>query len=390
MLELYIHIPFCVRKCNYCDFLSMPQSEEVRERYVKALCREISLQGRKRKEKGLSREVSTLFFGGGTPSLLTEEQIARIAKEIRESFDVQEDAEWTIEANPGTVDREKLLAYREVGINRISIGLQSTDDRELELLGRIHTYEEFLESYEMARACGFTNINIDLISAIPGQTLETYERGLRKILALEPEHISAYSLIVEEGTPFYALYGEEGTCTEALPSEEEERKMYERTEELLLEAGYMRYEISNYAKDGYACRHNLGYWEGTEYLGLGLGASSLLSHVRYRNEEKLEMYLISLEEPEAKVEDIRQVDQVLTKEEEREEFFFLGLRKMAGVSKREYECRFGEKMEEVYGENLRRLIEQGLLREEKEHICLTGQGIDVSNYVFVELLNIVE
>lgn len=390
MLELYIHIPFCVRKCNYCDFLSMPQSEEGREEYVKALCREISLQGREREQKGLSREVSTLFFGGGTPSLLTAEQITRIAGQIKESFEVQEDAEWTIEVNPGTVDAEKLLAYGKVGINRISFGLQSTENQELKLLGRIHTYEEFLESFALARKCGFANINIDLISAIPGQTMKTYEAGLHKVLALKPEHISAYSLIVEEGTPFYDLYGEEGSSIDALPSEEEERQMYEQTEALLLEAGYTRYEISNYAKEGYACRHNLGYWEGREYLGLGLGASSLLSHVRYRNEEDLKTYLRCLEAPEARVDEIRQVDQILTKVEEMEEYFFLGLRKMEGVSKVEFAKKFGREVDAVYGENIRALIEQGLLEEEQDRIRLTKRGIDVSNYVFVELLDIAE
>jgi len=287
-----------------------------------------------------------------------------------------------MEANPGTVTKEKLDAYREAGINRISFGLQSANNEELKLLGRIHTYEEFLESYRLARECGFENINVDLISAIPGQTMESWESSLRKVLALKPEHISAYSLIVEEETPFYEKYGEGTEGEHLLPSEEDEREMYHRTEELLEEAGYHRYEISNYAKSGRECRHNLGYWERKNYLGIGLGASSLIDNVRYRNMDKLSEYLVCSKEPDK----LRQEKEELSVEAQMEEFVFLGLRRMAGISLKEFADTFGQTLEECYGKNIRRMIEKELLVMDESVLKLTKAGIDISNYVFAELL----
>ena len=245
-LELYLHIPFCVRKCAYCDFLSSPENGETIENYVEALIREIKAY----QALSLNDIVVTIFLGGGTPSVLEGNQMERIFEALHEVFEIAEDAEITVEANPGTVTQEKLSAYRKLGINRISFGLQSADNGELKLLGRIHTYEQFLESYEMARTAGFTNINIDLISAIPKQTVRSWEETLKRIIRLKPEHISAYSLIIEEGTSFAKLYGEGSPLERDLPSEEEERLMYEKTEEILGENGYHRYEISNYAKEG--------------------------------------------------------------------------------------------------------------------------------------------
>lgn len=282
-LELYIHIPFCAKKCAYCDFLSGPADEQTVADYVTALRKEIESY----KESAKNYEVTTVFFGGGTPSLLSGEQMAELMNAIKDTFMLKEEAEITMEANPGTVTESNLSAYKEAGINRISFGLQSVKDEELRMLGRIHTFEEFLESYDMARKAGFHNINVDLISAIPGQTLTSWEETLRTVIELQPEHISAYSLIVEEGTTFAKLYGEGCEKEELLPDEDEERRIYERTEEMLKEAGYHRYEISNYAKDGYECRHNLGYWERKEYLGLGLGASSLLNETRFHNTEHM-------------------------------------------------------------------------------------------------------
>lgn len=377
-LELYIHIPFCVRKCKYCDFLSAPQDEETRERYVAALIREISAH----RDKGGSYEVSTVFFGGGTPSVLSAVQVRRIFEALRDSFEIGPDAEISIEVNPGTVTEEKLRAYRDCGINRISFGLQSADNEELRLLGRIHTYEEFEENFRLAREHGFDNINVDLMSAIPKQTLESLERTLSKVISLGPEHISAYSLIVEEGTPFFTLYGESGSLESELPGEEDERQMYYRTKEILSEAGYHRYEISNYAKPGKECRHNLGYWERTEYLGLGLGSSSLIDGVRFRNTEELEFYLNNSGSPKR-----IQMEQVeLSAQEQMEEFMFLGLRKMEGISTEDFKTYFHQDIEKVYGRQIEKLVRDGLLLRQGDRMCLSKQGIDVSNYVFAEFL----
>ena len=258
-LELYIHIPFCVKKCAYCDFLSGPAGEKEKEEYVKMLVDEI----RNCPDTVQNYRVISIFFGGGTPSLLTGEQIGRLMDTVREIFTLDEDAEITMEMNPGTVTEEKLRKYRQAGVNRLSIGLQSVNDEELRLLGRIHTYEEFREAYHLARANGFSNINVDLISAIPGQTVESWRRTLEQVMALSPEHISAYSLILEEGTTFYKKYVEdEAKEGPKLPDEDAEREMYHRTREFLKDRGYERYEISNYARPGMECRHNLGYWTG--------------------------------------------------------------------------------------------------------------------------------
>lgn len=243
LLELYIHIPFCKKKCKYCDFLSGPSTADKRESYVKAFVR---IFAHTRTWRRLA-VLSVSLFGGGTPSTLTAFQMQQIFSAVRDTFVVEENAEITVEMNPGTVDREKLSGYKKCGINRLSIGLQSTKNRELQILGRIHTYEEFLETYHMARAEGFENINVDLMSAIPGQSLTDWEENLKTVAELAPEHISAYSLIVEEGTPFYEEYGE-GRHADELPDEETERKMYWRTKEILSKYGYERYEISNYAK----------------------------------------------------------------------------------------------------------------------------------------------
>lgn len=374
-LEVYIHLPFCVKKCAYCDFLSGPQSEEIIDQYVYALEREI-------RACHMDREVTTVFLGGGTPSVLTGNQICRIFDVLHETFRFADETEITIEANPGTVTEEKLLAYRRCGVNRISFGLQSTDAEELKLLGRIHTFEEFLESYYLARKLGFHNINIDLMSAIPKQTLKSWEQTLERVIRLEPEHISAYSLIVEEGTPFYERYGEGSLGEKELPGEDEEREIYYRTKELLNEAGYERYEISNYARRGYECRHNLGYWERKEYLGFGLGAASLVGEVRYRNTEHLQEYLQYAGSPEQ----IREEVQQLSIQEQMEEFMFLGLRKTEGVSEKEFLDSYGTSMEQCYGRELGKLTEEGLLQRNDGRIRLTDRGIDVSNYVFSEFL----
>lgn len=373
-LEIYIHIPFCVKKCAYCDFLSGPQDRDTIEKYVDKLVEEIGVQK--------SATVSSIFLGGGTPSILAPSQIFKIFKVLNCTFKIENDAEITIEANPGTVTIEKLQAYKQCGINRISFGLQSTNNEELKLLGRIHTYEEFLESYQLARECGFDNINVDLISAIPKQTVKSWEETLQSVIELGPEHISAYSLIVEEGTPFAKMYGEGCPGEHDLPSEEEERAIYYRTEKMLSGAGYHRYEISNYAKNGKECRHNLGYWERKEYLGIGLGAASLVDNTRYKNTDDLLYYMEHAYDLCAIQEDVEE----LSVKEQMEEFMFLGLRKMEGVSTSEFENTFEKTMEECYGEQIQRLEKQGLLEQKDGHLMLTKQGIDVSNYVFSQFI----
>ena len=375
-LELYLHIPFCVSKCKYCDFLSAPSGEEQRQIYVERLCRRIRYWSDVIHNYGY--EIVSIFVGGGTPSILTEAQITQVFEAVHESFPIREDAEITLEMNPGTDVKDKLPVYRELGINRLSMGLQSADNKELKCLGRIHTYEDFRQVYQWAREAGFTNINVDLMSAIPGQTLESYEDTLRKVADLEPEHISAYSLIIEEGTPFYERYGE-GRHAEELPDEDIERQMYVRTGEILEDYGYHRYEISNYAKDGYECRHNLGYWDRKEYLGLGAGASSLMDHIRWKEPDHIGPSTgLVLEERE----DFTR----LRRKDEMEEFMFLGLRKINGVSEHDFYKSFRVSMDEIYKESIENLIKEGLLVREEDRIRLTDRGIDLSNYALSQFL----
>lgn len=375
-LELYLHIPFCVSKCKYCDFLSAPSGEEQRQIYVERLCRRIRYWSDVIHNYGY--EIVSIFVGGGTPSILTEAQITQVFGAVHESFPIREDAEITLEMNPGTDVKDKLPVYRELGINRLSMGLQSADNEELKCLGRIHTYEDFRQVYQWAREAGFTNINVDLMSAIPGQTLESYEDTLRKVADLEPEHISAYSLIIEEGTPFYERYGE-GRHAEELPDEDIERQMYVRTGEILEDYGYHRYEISNYAKDGYECRHNLGYWDRKEYLGLGAGASSLMDHIRWKEPDHIGPSTgLVLEERE----DFTR----LRRKDEMEEFMFLGLRKINGVSEYDFYKSFRVSMDEIYKESIENLMKEGLLVREEDRIRLTDRGIDLSNYALSQFL----
>lgn len=382
-LSVYIHIPFCVRKCLYCDFLSFPATDEIKRTYVEALIKEI--EGEAAKYDGY--QVDTVFFGGGTPSLLETEQMTEIMDKLHSCFVFVKEPEITIEANPGTVDREKLEAYRKAGINRLSIGTQSIHDDELRRLGRIHSAADFFHTYEEARAAGFTNINVDIMSALPGQTVEAYEDVLRQIIALEPEHISAYSLIIEEGTPFYEMYGEdcpaENSCSlkDKLPTEDEERRMYELTEEVLSEKGYHRYEISNYAKEGKECRHNTAYWKRYDYVGFGIGAASMVRNVRWKNTSDRKEYCCLAGKGEIPKEEFSQLD----REEQMEEFMFLGLRLTEGVSVKEFARIFGEPIEAVYGPWLQKLCSQGLL-EVGERVLLTPYGRDISNFVMSEFI----
>lgn len=386
-LELYIHIPFCARKCAYCDFLSFAAPERSYRDYMEQLMREIRGQSAGFQEC----VVTSIFLGGGTPSILPAGMVEKLFAVLRECFCIAVDAEITIEANPGTLSVEKLEVYRRSGINRLSLGLQSADERELSCLGRIHTYEEFLKSYERARQAGFANINVDLMSALPGQDLHSWKNTLRKVLMLRPEHISAYSLIIEEGTPFYERYGKGAASDQdagaaawpPLPDEDTDREMYHLTKEMMAAQGYGRYEISNYAKPGFECRHNIGYWTGVDYLGLGLGASSYTFGYRYHNVEDLDEYLsLDLRQAGAAAREI----QHLSLEERMEEFMFLGLRMMRGVSGSDFFERFGQNMWTVYGDAIRRMEKQGLMEVHMPQVRLTDLGVDVSNYVLSEFL----
>ena len=380
-LGIYVHIPFCAKKCNYCDFYSLASSEDEKKAYVEALKREIREAA---KDVNDEYRVYTIFLGGGTPSIIKAEYIKEILDEIRSGFKLYEDGffpEITIECNPKTVDMEKLLVYKEAGINRISLGLQSTDDDELRLLGRIHTYEDFLDSYAMVRKSGFTNVNIDLMSAIPKQKISTYERSLDELIKLNPEHISSYSLIIEEGTNFYQKYSENAPLVRDLPSEDEDRAMYELTSFRLAEAGYKRYEISNYAKKGYHSRHNTSYWERIPYLGFGVGASSLFENERHDNVGNLKEYIKN-----AGISDIRRNITKLSLRDEMSEFMFLGLRLTDGVSKTNFSQNFTFTVEEIFDDIIKKHINNKLLIDNGEFLMLSARGLDISNYVLSDFL----
>lgn len=374
-LGLYIHIPFCVKKCAYCDFLSWKGSDEEREAYVQALEKEISSYS----EFAKDYRVSTVFFGGGTPSVLEGEQTERILKKIRDTFRVEKDAEITLEMNPGTAQKEKLLLYRELGINRLSIGLQSVKNENLKLLGRIHTYGDFLDSYRMAREAGFDNISADLISSLPGQTLEEWKEELEILQETPLEHISVYQLIIEKGTEFYEKYGEH---EELLPDEETSREIYLWTGKYLKEHGFEQYEISNYARPSRKSRHNLRYWERKDYLGLGLGAASMVHNIRMSNTRDWEKYIEGSQNPKR----LREEVEFLEEPRQMEEFMFLGLRKTEGVSRKEFRRTFGRDLDMVYEKALQKHLENGMLEASKDRIRLSQAGILVSNQVLSDFI----
>lgn len=373
-LGIYVHIPFCVSKCIYCDFLSMPMDMTTKENYVKSLCKEITDFANTHKDEYV---VKSVFFGGGTPSILPKELMEPIFITLKSGFAFMEDCEITVECNPGTVDVDKLNFYKKEGVNRLSFGLQSVNNEELKALGRIHSFEDFIESYECAMKAGFSNINIDLMSALPGQTEETWKKTLSKIAMLKPSHISAYSLIIEEGTPLFDKV-ESGEINN-LPDEDAERRIYEMTERILAKNGYHRYEISNYAKAGMECVHNKIYWQGGDYIGFGLGAASLIGRKRFSNIRNMNDYI---ENPLADKEDVT----VLSIPDEMAEFMYLGLRMMEGISYTEFKNRFGRHIMNVYGEVINKYIGYGFLEETQDGIRLTSRGINVSNVIFSEFI----
>lgn len=412
-LGVYLHIPFCVRKCLYCDFLSAPASEERIEYYVNLLLREMQASA----DIGQMQdyEAATVYVGGGTPSLLTARQLEKILCKLSDILPLRTDAEISMEMNPGTVTKEQLADIKRSGINRLSIGVQSFQDRELLALGRIHRAAEVYRLWEWTGQLDFRNRNLDLMSGIPGQTEESFRATLDRAVSLEPEHLSVYSLIVEEGTPFYDRY------PDGAVDEETDRQLYALTKAFLREHGYERYEISNYARDGYACRHNLTYWMRGDYLGFGLGAASLMKETRFRNAADMALYgeeIAAREACTAKITrrrgetgvsgSVRQQGETagertagqtekrpvfpyaereaLSVEERMAETMFLGLRMTQGVSERAFSRQFGSTMQEVYGKVIERHMKNGLLAHENGFFYLTEYGLDVSNYVMADFL----
>lgn len=397
-IGIYIHIPFCMQKCLYCDFVSKPAPFKTRRDYVNRLLDEIDTSTQQlcpfvceNSASNIKNNVTngncvkdylvdTVFIGGGTPSVLDADWIEEILCKLKERFDFSQDCECTIEVNPGTVDYDKIMKYRRAGINRLSIGLQSCHDMELKALGRIHDFAAFEKTYRLARKAGFDNINVDLMSSIPEQTEDSFIASLQRVIRLNPEHISVYSLIVEEGTPFYDMELK-------LPDEEEERRIYHETGRILREYGYEQYEISNYAKPGKACRHNIRYWQCDEYIGYGVAAASYLKDIRWKNTENIDKYIQNvLINSNIKNRDFYSEKEVLTQEEKCAEFMFMGLRMNRGVPEEEFLRRFACSVDEKYGDIIKKHIRNELLCRESNHILLTEKGRDVCNYVMSDFL----
>lgn len=398
-MQIYVHIPFCLKKCAYCDFLSFSCDEKTQLEYADALVREIEFYGPKMEEY----EISTIFIGGGTPTWLDEKKMIEILDSIYTYFNVSPEAEVTIECNPGTVTAEKLQKYRRAGVNRLSIGLQSADDEELKILGRIHNFEQFVKTYEMARNVGFGNINVDLISGIPYQTAEKFLHTLQKVVRLKPNHISAYTLIIEKGTPFYEEYKfdmvkqEAGMQTEVLPTEDEVYRIYKLTQQYLAQNGFEQYEISNFAQPGYECDHNIGYWTRADYLGVGLGAASLVDNARYTNTTDLYQYIeasknIQIQNfaPEGETAvygtNLHMEAGAVSRKAQMEEFMFLGLRMNQGLTREQFQKAFGIPIDGVYKNALEHLKTEGLLDTSEGRIVLTEKGMDLSNYALAQFL----
>ncbi len=376
-LGIYIHIPFCKKKCEYCDFVSFSGTQNMQEEYVEVLNLDI-----KNSSKLVSDyEVDTIYFGGGTPSYIESKYILNILKKIKDNYKVAKNAEITIEVNPGTVDKEKLIAYKEAGINRLSIGLQSTHDRLLELIGRIHNYDEFLDTYEYAVEAGFENINVDLMLALPTQTLDEMVSSVRKIISLKPEHISLYSLILEEGTP---LYQKVQTGKLDLTDEKLERHMYWRTKQLLEQAGYKQYEISNFSKEGYESKHNMNCWKQNEYLGFGLAAHSYLNDKRFSRIKNIREYIKNINENNFDKNIIIEEEQ--DRESKAKEYMMLGFRKLEGISISEFERRFGVNPLFYFRFEISKLEKEGLIEVDLDNIKLTQRGLDLANLVFEEFV----
>lgn len=385
-IGLYIHIPFCKKKCEYCDFKSYAGKEELVDEYIKWLKYEVKEVGEGNRldyENNLDKLaiVKTIYIGGGTPSLIDSKYINEILEVVQQNYTLENDLEITIEVNPGTVNQEKLEQYKKSGINRLSIGLQSTHDRLLKKLGRIHNYEEFLNTFELARKVGFENINVDLMLGLPEQSLEDLKESVEKVIKLNPEHISVYSLIVEEGTTFYNKLKENELD---LPEDEIERKMYWTVKQKLEEAGYVHYEISNFAKAGYESKHNLACWNQEEYIGFGTSAHSYTNNVRYSNIDNIKEYINNFKTN-------NEIDNFVfhekqNKESKMKEFMMLGLRKIDGISIKEFKSRFTVNPIFLYRKELEKLVEGNLLDIDGDNIRLTNKGLDLANLVWEEFI----
>lgn len=370
-ISLYIHIPFCKQKCLYCDFSSYSGKEKLMDEYIKALNEEII-------QKGKDYIISSIFIGGGTPSYLKDSNLESLLITLN-GLSLKKELEFTVECNPGTLDENKLNLMKKYDVNRISLGVQSTKNSLLKRIGRIHSYEDFENNYLLARKLGFQNINVDLMFGLPNQTVEDWEESLIKIAKLKPEHISAYSLIVEEGTPFYTLYEEDKL---SLPEEEEERTMYLTTKKILSTYGYHQYEISNFAQSGKECFHNKVYWKCNEYLGLGVSASSFINEKRSKNIDNIEEYIERIKKHGNIIEEIH----VNNTKDDMEEFVFMGLRMVEGIQINEFKERFGKDIYKVFGEVIEKNIEKELLISDSGKLYLSPRGIEVSNYVMSDFI----
>lgn len=373
-ISLYIHIPFCAQKCLYCDFPSFARKDHLRKTYIEALNKEIiSLR-----EKHNNLEINTIFIGGGTPSVLEADELECLLKEVAK-LNMAKDIEYSMECNPGNLTEEKLEVMKKYGVNRISMGLQAKQDNLLKGLGRIHNYKTFKENFLLAKKVGFNNINVDLMFGLPNQRLNEWEETLREIISLDPAHISTYSLIIEEGTAFYNLYENDKL---KLPTEEEERKMYHLAKKILEENGFNQYEISNYAKEGKECRHNLAYWNMDNWIGVGSAAASYINGKRIKNISSVEEYINSINEKGEAVEEII----TNSKNDNMEEFMFMGLRKINGIDENEFKKRFSMNINDVYGEILNKYIDEGLLIRDSGMIFLSEKGIEISNIIMADFL----
>lgn len=374
-LGIYIHIPFCKSKCSYCDFTSFANKEKMVEKYIKCLKKEIE------ENKEDNCIVDTIYIGGGTPSFVDSKYIKEIIETIKSKFEIEKEAEITIEVNPGTVNEQKLNDYIKVGINRISIGLQSTNNKILKQIGRIHTYEEFLNTYNLVRKVRFKNINVDLMLALPNQTLEELEESVEKVIKLNPEHISVYSLILEEGTKMEELVNNKKV---ELPSDELERKMYWNIKTKLEQNGYIHYEISNFSKKGFESKHNMNCWNQKEYLGFGLAAHSYINNERFCNTNNIEEYIKNVENNNVKSN--IQICEIQNEEEKKKEYMLLGLRKIEGVNIGEFKNKFVDNPIYLYRKELEKLVNEDLIEIDLNNIKLTNKGLDLANLVWEEFV----
>ena len=385
-IGIYVHIPFCMNKCKYCDFISFGGKEALIKEYIKWLCYEIKEVGEGIKKDIQNKyidnvSVKTIYIGGGTPSYIDSLYINQILNNIFANFNVEPNAEITIEINPGTVSIEKLLQYRKSGVNRISIGVQSTNNELLKMLGRIHTYEEFEENYKLAREIGFNNINIDFMIGLPNQTLEDINVIIEKVKKLKPNHVSVYSLIVEENTPISVKIG---SGELKLPEEKSEREMYWKIKNKLEELGYHHYEISNFAIPNYESKHNLDCWNQCEYMGFGVAAHSYMDGARFSNTENLEEYIENYKL--GKQENNFILHEKQDKEAKMKEYVLLGLRKMDGLSCSNFESKFDKDIFDVFGDELTTLMEKDLITVDNGNIKLSNKGIDLANIVWEEFV----